>query len=57
MLTQQQKDVNDATHRPRYSDSSLYDEICTDCGAKDFAIGGDELSERPCPVATKKSPP
>lgn len=41
-------EANYATHRPRYSDSSLYDEVCQDCGAKDYAIGADELSARPC---------
>lgn len=25
---------NYATHKPRYSDSSLYDEVCTVCGAR-----------------------
>lgn len=48
MLTEAQADVNYATHRPRYSDSSLYDEICQHCGAKDYAGGVDELSQRPC---------
>jgi hypothetical protein len=36
------------THRTRVSDSSLYDEICMDCGARDFTMGEDELSARPC---------
>jgi hypothetical protein len=40
--------ANYQTHRIRVSDSSLYDEICMDCGAKDFTAGEDELSARPC---------
>lgn len=30
------------------SDSSLYDEVCDDCGARDYTLGLDELSARPC---------
>lgn len=35
------------THSTRISDSSLYDEVCNNCGANDGALGGDAL-ERPC---------
>jgi hypothetical protein len=45
---------NYRTHKPRYSDSSLYDEVCTVCGAKDYTIGCDELSDRPCPGPAHK---
>jgi hypothetical protein len=34
--------------RKRASDSSLFDEICDDCLARDFTIGPDELSDRAC---------
>lgn len=40
-------------HKTRYSDSSLYDEVCTLCGATD-ARGNDAL-QRPCPCAEKPS--
>lgn len=45
---------NYASHTPRYSDSSLYDEVCTTCGARDFTCGNDELGDRPC---TRVRPP
>lgn len=38
-------------HRTRLSDSSLYDEVCLDCGATDAR--GDDRLDRPCPA--KKS--
>jgi len=50
-LTDEQRAANYLTHKGRYSDSSLYDEVCTRCGARDFVMGPDELSERPCPQA------
>lgn len=49
-LTGAQRTANYKTHKPRVSDSSLYDEVCTVCGARDFSIGPDELSDRPCTV-------
>jgi hypothetical protein len=48
VMTHEQRAANYQTHKPRYSDSSLYDAICTVCGAKDYASGPDELSDRPC---------
>lgn len=39
---------NYMTHSVRWSDSSLYDEMCTVCGARDFAPGQDELSLFSC---------
>lgn len=30
----------DQPHKPRYSDSSLYDEVCENCGATDDRPGG-----------------
>lgn len=36
------------THQTRYSDSSMYDEVCTLCGATD-ARGSTKLDE-PCPA-------
>lgn len=48
-LTKEQRNENYKTHTPRYSDSSVYTEICTICGARDYTCGPDELSERPCP--------
>lgn len=35
------------SHSTRYSDSSLYDEVCKKCGATD--ANGDERLNRPCP--------
>ena len=35
------------THTTRYSDSSLYDEVCTKCGANDAPGRGQSL-ELPC---------
>lgn len=40
------------SHKTRISDSSIYDEICTLCGATD-ARGGNRLNE-PCPKAESK---
>ena len=42
----------DPTHRTRYSDSSLYDEVCVLCGATD-SRGSDAL-DRPCPGSESK---
>jgi hypothetical protein len=39
---------NYATHKARWSDSSLYDEVCTVCGARDWCPGEDELSKFSC---------
>jgi len=36
-------------HETRYSDSSLYDEVCVKCGATDAA--GDKRLNEPCPKA------
>lgn len=36
------------THKTRYSDSSIYDEVCIYCGATD-AIG-DRRLDQPCPA-------
>lgn len=49
--------ANYASHTTRSSDSSLYDEVCTVCGAKDYAGGKDELSERPCRGGPRWDPP
>lgn len=35
-------------HTTRFSDSSLYDEVCTKCGATDAR--GDDRLEKPCPL-------
>lgn len=48
-LTSEQRAANYATHQPRTSGSSLFDEECTVCGAKDYATGPNELTDRPCP--------
>lgn len=37
-----------ATHKTRYSDSSLYDEVCTVCGARDLYGDMTDL-DRTCP--------
>jgi hypothetical protein len=42
------KAANYASHKSRSSDSSLYDEVCDDCGARDYTAGPDELSAAPC---------
>jgi hypothetical protein len=47
-LTPERRQMNYATHTPRISDSSLYDEVCTTCGAKDLVPGENELETRPC---------
>ena len=47
-LTREQRQANSATHKTRYSDSSLYDEVCTVCGARDWTMGPDEIGDRPC---------
>jgi hypothetical protein len=39
------------THQTRYSDSSLYDEVCTLCGATD-ARGSDRLYQ-PCSASAR----
>lgn len=43
------------THKTRFSDSSLVDEICVKCGATD-AIGDDRLNQ-PCPCADSDEEP
>jgi len=48
-LTKEQRQANAATHKTRYSDSSLYDEVCTVCGARDWSLGTDEIGDEPCP--------
>ena len=40
------------SHKTRYSDSSIYDEVCIYCGATD-ARGSDKL-EKPCPNSNGK---
>jgi hypothetical protein len=55
-ISRQQRAANYQTHKPRYSDSSLYDEVCTVCGARDYCIGPDELSDRPCTTAQSAKP-
>lgn len=39
------------THVTRFSDSSWYDEICTNCGAHDIAGGGYGDLVNPCTAA------
>jgi hypothetical protein len=40
------------THKLRYSDSSLYDDVCEWCGATDARCGAaDDPQKRPCPRA------
>jgi hypothetical protein len=46
--TTEQRRANYATHKIRVSDSSLYDEVCTECGARDYTADVDELSENSC---------
>lgn len=53
LLTKEQRLANAKTHTTRPSDSSIYDEICTLCGARDFTMGPDEISERPCSLNTQ----
>lgn len=47
-LEKQRRNKNAATHKTRMSDSSLYDEVCTVCGARDYSSGPDEIGDRPC---------
>jgi cytochrome c5 len=53
-LTREQRQANAATHKTRVSDSSLYDEICTVCGARDWTMGPDEIGDRPCSQSQSK---
>lgn len=39
--------MNHETHKTRYSDSSIYDEVCEYCGATD---ANQAVLDRPCPV-------
>ena len=41
-------------HTTRISDSSLYDEICTKCGATDAA--GDDRLDKPCNILDNLNP-
>lgn len=47
-LTREQRSDNAATHKTRISDSSVFDEICTICGARDYTLGPDEIGDAPC---------
>ncbi len=40
------------SHKTRYSDSSLYDEVCTKCGGTDNV--NDDSLEFPCAGSNKK---
>lgn len=42
-----------ASHKTRFSDSSVYDEVCTLCGATDELGSFGELS-KPCPAASSQ---
>jgi len=42
------------SHKTRYSDSSLYDEVCVYCGATDTLRSWGELAN-PCPNAPKQN--
>jgi hypothetical protein len=53
----QRRMANSATHRTRYSDSSLYDEVCTVCGARDWTMGEDEIGDRPCTARETEGEP
>lgn len=44
-----------ASHVTRSSDSSLYDEVCTKCGATDEVPGGWGKLARPCPKQETES--
>lgn len=44
------------SHSTRISDSSLYDEVCNNCGANDGRLGGDSL-DRPCRTPLVKVEP
>lgn len=48
MKEEETRKVNRGTHKPRSSDSSFYDQICSICGAKDWTAGVDEMEQRPC---------
>lgn len=37
------------SHTTRFSDSSLYDEVCTQCGAEDGSAEGSRALALPCP--------
>ena len=37
------------SHKTRFSDSSLYDEVCIHCGATDLTPGGWGKLAEPCP--------
>jgi hypothetical protein len=51
-LTREQRQANAATHKTRVSDSSLYDEVCTACGARDWTMGPDDIGDAPCKGST-----
>lgn len=40
------------SHKTRFSDSSLYDEVCVNCGATDGR--GDNRLSLPCPKNSEK---
>ncbi len=42
------------THRTRFSDSSLFDEICVLCGATDHVPGGWGELANPCNASEEK---
>jgi hypothetical protein len=43
------------SHVTRFSDSSLYDYVCVNCGAHDSTQGWEQL-EQPCPKVPVSSP-
>ncbi len=47
--------VKDPSHKTRYSDSSMYDEVCVNCGATDLVPGGWGKLADPCPKAPTES--
>lgn len=47
-MTETKTMIDHPSHKTRFSDSSLYDEVCIFCGATDGA--GDRRLKSPCPV-------
>lgn len=50
--SEEEKQVVNLGHVTRFSDSSLYDEVCCNCGATDAR--GDDRLIKPCPHAREK---
>lgn len=51
----QKKDQCHSSHETRFSDSSLYDELCVDCGATDISGGGWGKLASPCSKGSERN--